>query len=371
MKTKILIGIDCTGLNKGWENTGLGLYLKHLIEGLIINKDNYKIVLFAKDIIKDDFCNFFPEADEIIYIKKLKIKKIGTLFLRNLQLAILVRKYKINVMINPYTELGALLFCPCKAIAVVHDLHFKYYPEFYSFFKRILIKWWIGKIINNYSNIIAISNYTKRDIVEIYNKNERNIKVIGNPVELKDYCEDNNDIKKIILSVNSFMKWKNQKTLVKAFYEIKDIIPYNLVLIGTGNSSYIKKLVSEMKIENRVFVKQHLTDREMSFYYKTAKLFVNTSLFEGFGRSNIEAGLMMLPVLSSEEMCLREVSFSMLEYYKPATDFKVLANRILECLNKNVYNEERLTKIKDKFEFEYNKRNIAKKYLNLIDEMIK
>ena len=369
-RNKKQIGIDCTGLNNKWIHQGVGIFIKQLVEGLIIEKEDIKIILFCQENMVKELEIIF-DADKIISLKKIKIKKVGTFLLRNLQLYKAIKLQQIDLMINPFVEFGSLIYIPCKSIGIVHDLHFKHYPLFYTSIKRSLMKFWIEKIIKNYTCIVSISEYTKKDIIELYKTNADKIKVIGNPVELN--CLDTNNIsvsKDFILSVNSFMEWKNQITLINAFDKIKKNIPYNLLLIGAGDSTNIKKLIKSLKLEGRVIVKQHLDDCEVINYYKRAVLFVNTSLFEGFGRSNIEAGLLEIPVLSTESMCLKDCSFGMLEYYKPAQDSDVLSRRMLECINSDIYTKERLIKIKMKFYEEYNKNKIARKYFEIIRNLL-
>lgn len=355
-------------------NVGVGLYTKQLIEGFLLNNTSNTYIIFLSEQIA-------TQIKEIINNSKVETVIIKNCFVRNYYLNKIIREciilkrkiYEANldVYINPHTNIFSVINNNSKNICVLHDLHFKYYPQYYNFFIRKILKWKIGYLIKKSDKITTSSNFVKKDILEIYNFfREKDIYIIGNPVEVPSIAIKKNNVnKKYILSVNSFTKWKNQITLLKAFEHIKNKIPHDLILIGYGDTRECINFIKKKNLSDRVKIKQHISENELYSYYKYASLFVNTSLFEGFGRGNIEAGLMKIPVLSSTEMCLKEVSFDLLNYYEPATNDLVLANKILFCLQNNNYLYNYLEKVKQKFEYEYNKKKIGYEFLNLINSL--
>lgn len=104
-------------------------------------------------------------------------------------------------------------------------------------------------------------------------------------------------------------------------------------------------------------------------FYK-ADLFVTNSLQEGFGRTPVEAALCMVPVISTKETSLLEVTMNEVFYYENATDDEELAKKILEVLS-NKPRKEKLKEIAEKLEEEYKEENVAKKYTELIDKILK
>lgn len=364
----IKVGVDCTFYKNNNADTGLGIFIRQIVEGISENQADLKVIVFVREEFYNTAKSLFAKV-EVRAVKTLAIKKIDKLFLQLYSLNRAIKINNIDLFINPYVAIGQLINCPCKNMVVVHDLHFKHYPNVYNSFYRFLMKKWIGRILEKADKIVAISQYTKKDIADVY-RLDKNIVVIGNPVEiLNTKSIEMNTNYKYILSVNSFAPWKNQKTLVNAFIKIKDFISHKLVLIGYGDISEIKNIIEKNKLSERVILKQYITNDELYAFYKGADLFVNTSLFEGFGRGNIEAGLLGVSILSSKEMCLEECSMGMLEYYAPATDSVILADNILRCLNEEVYDSKRLSHIQRKFHEKYSKKHIADMYIKEIYNM--
>ena len=371
------IGIDLSFITFNNINFGLGLFAKQLIEGLIKEDNKHNYIIFVHK-------NFYLSAQNIFASERIKVISIAhsyslnTNFQRPFKYFIqyfcfknLLKKAKPDLFINIYLNCFSPLY-DNKTINILHDLHFTYYPEVYS---NLGVKWQkyrIGKLLSQGVINITISDYVKKDVLNLYHEMpQEKISVISNPVEL-DICNDyelqNNN--KYILTVNSLVKWKNTITLLKSFKLIVKKMSYNLIIVGTGSEhDILQNFIKDNQLENRVIIKSEISTQALCILYKNASLFVNTSLFEGFGRSNIEAGLMKIPILSSEEMCLKEVSFGLLEYYSPAADEQILASRILECINKDVFSDERLENIKKRFILEYNKSAIAKEYLEVFNRV--
>lgn len=355
-------------------NFGIGLFSVQLLREMVKIDSKNEYILFVTDKVYEYFCNEFKQDNvciislKSIYSKNSSISKLYRVFYL---LPKFVRKYNLDCYINLSTVWYNFIPYNVKIINVVHDLHFIYYPKFYNYFMRNLIKYRIHKHILSSTKIVTISNYVKKDVANFVQCfPSENIEVIGNPVEIKNM---KSCIKKeYILSVNSFAAWKNQITLVKGYHKIlkenKDF-PYKLLLIGYGNADNLRMYIQQCNLEGRVIIKQEVSDEEIVRYYASAVLFVNTSMFEGFGRGNIEASMMMLPVLTTDVMCMREVSFGLLNYYSPPDDYNALADGIKRLLSEEA-NEKKLLAIKSKFYSEYSPKNVAKKYIGLINNVI-
>lgn len=352
---------------------GIGLFSIQLLRGILSKDKNNTYVVFVTDMVYDEIKNEFKDFNVEIVALKSKMKGIHVInkFYRLfISLPYAVRKQKIECYISFYTAWYSFIPNNIRMINVVHDLHFEYYPEFYSWIMLKIIKYRMKTILKKCNSIITISQYVKDDVLKFLGGSfTSKVNVIPNPVTVVFSSKGTRD--KFILQVNSFMSWKNQITLLKAYSRLLSTnknFPYRLVLVGYGNADNLIKYICSNNLRDKVIIEQNISEEKLKYYYDNARLFVNTSLFEGFGRGNIEAAMMMVPVLTTEVMCMREVSFDLLEYYSPATDDIVLAEKIQECIEKN-NDDDKLKYIKDKFEFEYSINNVAGKYIKVINSV--
>jgi len=88
-----------------------------------------------------------------------------------------------------------------------------------------------------------------------------------------------------------------------------------LIIVGEGSEEVkLKTLVVRLKLEDRVFFEKWQQDPIP--YFMSADVFLNTSLYEGYGRTLIEAALVGCPIVTTEvgvvgnELSLRSVLVS-------------------------------------------------------------
>ncbi|KAA0130209.1 glycosyltransferase family 4 protein [Chryseobacterium sp. SN22] len=199
-----------------------------------------------------------------------------------------------------------------KAVTI-HDLIFVRYPQYYSFFDRKIHFWKFKKAAESADKIIAISEQTKRDIIQF-------LKIPGPKVEViyqgchqafkekqsEEFTQNTkqkfNIPEKFILNVGTIEARKNLLNVVKA---LKDTgIP--LVVVGK-KTKYFKKVerfVQQNKIEVRFL--EGVSMDELAVLYKLAEIFIYPSLFEGFGIPVIEALFSRTVVITSNTSCLPE-----------------------------------------------------------------
>jgi glycosyltransferase involved in cell wall biosynthesis len=173
--------------------------------------------------------------------------------------------------------------------------------------------------------------------------------------------------KRFILDVNRFNRYKNAEILIRSFNQIKNEIPHLLYLKGNklnpAGYDFLKTLVSELKLENRVILDDsYRSKEEMRYLYRHADLFVSPSLKEGFGWTPIEAAILKTPVLISNIDVLMEVTCNKLPNFNPRSSNE-LSKKVLELLKNPPEKEER-----EKLAMFYLRKYSLK---NQIDKMVK
>lgn len=222
------------------------------------------------------------------------------------------------------------------------------------------------------STIIAISEWTKNDILQYLAISEKKVHVIPNSVSLsKSDAKIEGLPDKYILYVNTLQPHKNIQTLIEAYNKCKFKSDYKLVVVGKETVFWEKQilpLIKQNRLEQNIIHLQNLSNEEIRYVYENASLFVTTSLHEGFGYTPIEAAMCEIPVISSTSEALKESTQGLLNYYEPANDSFELAKKIEEIIimppTKDV-----LHTIAEKFKNDYSTETQLKKIIDVINSL--
>ena len=269
----------------------------------------------------------------------------------------------------PYSMNETFVKTKLKTFATVHDI----FRIHHGTKKEAEI---FTRFINDESvSLITISNYTKNDIIKTTGCT-KNIPVIPNSIKfdissqtkIPELTE-----KKYILDLNAYVSKKNPMTLLKAYNIIKDRTHLELVFCGGYMEDSLwnemQQFIKDKRLSNRVKMLFRVTDEERNWLLSNAAIFVTPSLFEGFGRTPVEAAICGIPVISTKETSLYEATQGLCIYVENPTDEKELADKILG-LTENYPSEKTLSEIAQKLEERYKKENCAKLYLRLFCDII-
>jgi glycosyltransferase involved in cell wall biosynthesis len=246
------------------------------------------------------------------------------------------------------------------------------FPQYYTFFDRKIHFWKFKKSTEKADLIIAISEQTKRDIVEFLKIPEEKIRVVyqGCHQAFKDHQSDEflNSVKekfqlpdRFILNVGTIEPRKNLLNIVKAINETE--IP--LVVVGKKTKYFnkVQNFLRKNKFENQVHFLENVSMNELAAIYKLADVFVYPSFFEGFGIPVIEALFSKTPVITSNLSCLPEAGGKDSVYIDPHHVEDLKAKIIFLWNNES----ERKRRAEKGFEFvqKFNDENIARNLMNV------
>lgn len=160
---------------------------------------------------------------------------------------------------------------------------------------------WVERLVARLStNMIAISDSTKKGLLSIGAKG--NIRVVPNGVDLEEInaVPSANDSSDVIFA-GRLIKEKNIDVLIKSIALTRDSIPdIKCLIIGDGpERSSLEKLTRNLDLEGNIHFLGFLNRSEDVFsYMKSSKVFVLPSTREGFGIVVLEANACGLPVVT-------------------------------------------------------------------------
>lgn len=298
--------------------SGLGNYSRDLVRILANNYSKNEYFLLSK--------NKNERGAEILALGNVHYCQLSSgIFSRQLKMGKDAQKLGVDIFHGLSGELPLKWNeKSIKKIVTIHDLIFERYPQFYSFFDRKIHFWKFKKAVEVADLIIAISEQTKRDIVDFLGVSEDKIRVVyqgchrafkEKPSEefLIQIREKFNLPNRFILNVGTIEVRKNLISVVKALYGTK--IP--LVVVGKKTKYYqeIKKEIQKDGIE--VHFLQEVNMEELAGLYRLADIFIYPSLFEGFGIPIIEALFSEVVVITSNLSCLPEAGGKHSVYVNP------------------------------------------------------
>lgn len=233
-------------------------------------------------------------------------------------------------------------------VLTVHDMIHEIYPELYGYNNDSLKK---RILCEKASKIIAISNNTKRDLVEIFKIPETKIKVIYHSTSLDQVPAIEPDCS---LGSEGYLLFTGNRTYYKNFLTfliaVEPILKErNLKLICTGSafSNVEKKWLEDLRLSKFVENYYCKVDGELVFLYQNAVCFIFPSLYEGFGFPLLEAFASNCPVVSSDKGSLKEIADKAAVYFDPKNIYE-MRNAIIRVISDEFLQTELIKAGKDR-----------------------
>jgi glycosyltransferase involved in cell wall biosynthesis len=223
-----------------------------------------------------------------------------------------------------------------KFVLTVHDMIHEKFPQYFSPTDRTAAN--KALLVAHATRIIAISNKTKEDLIEILHVDPNKIDVIYHgytprPTEYHGLHLPSN----YILYVGERRGYKNFDRLLDAFSTlISTHDDLKLVCAGKQLKKNEIKKIKTLGLTGRVLC-QHANDLQLEQLYHEARLFIYPSLYEGFGLPILESYANDCPVVLSSASCFPEIAGDAGEYFDPtsADDMATAMAHILDDNNRS------------------------------------
>ena len=194
-------------------------------------------------------------------------------------------------------------------VVTIHDMAMERYPEMFPLSGLEMRR--KKELALRADHIVAVSENTKKDVIELYGIPEDKITVIyhGAPKALSSYLLKDKPIEyPYILYVGSRWTYKNFVPFIEAVLPImRERQNLNIVCTGTPFSVDELALFRQYGIEDRVH-QMFVSADELVTLYVNAECFIYPSLYEGFGIPILEAWRCGCPVLLNNASCFPEIA---------------------------------------------------------------
>lgn len=319
------IGIDCQKiLSPEGNGAGIEHYVYHIVNALAAEDSrSVKLILFLQpDLQGSPVAKKLEEftRTKIEFYPRDAIERQGWWpYTKYKKMSSYLQSYDLDILHGPANVTP--LFYGGKTIVTVHDLIIYEHPEWFPggisdwFWRRQVVP----KSISNADKLIAVSKFTKQQIIDRFGINTKKIKVIYEGITTSESASGKDSKrfteKKIkepyILYIGTIEPRKNLVRAIKAFSQVSSSLP-NLRFVIAGKKGWkldeVFATVKELKLEERIIFTGYADDTTKAALYSRASAFVFPSLAEGFGLPVLDAMQSGVPVVTSKTTSLKEVA---------------------------------------------------------------
>lgn len=306
--------IGILSLYKEREITGINKVTMGLMEELLKRNQGNEYVFLGKTDwlpLSMDYIPVLPDAGGSI------------------QLNYACMAHPLDIVHSHYRPFELSKGIPCAKILTIHDLIPLIYPEWYgNQFEYYDVS--IRRCAKEADKIIAVSECTKRDVVERYGIAPDKIEVVYNGLSPKKLFADDAASESVpelegtnfIFSVSGLGPHKNQGGLAEAFLLYKRRHPESdvkLVLTGPVRKyEVVREILSRNPdaAEHVVFT-GFVSDEQLIWLYRKAMAFIYVSYYEGFGLPILEALSVGKAVICADAASMPEVGGDAVAYCNP------------------------------------------------------
>src|SRR3990167_5283150 len=318
-----IIGIDATSLSV--TGKGVSRYQHNLLIALagLDKLNNYYVFLNKKNILPE-----LPRQGNFHYVR---IGLLNRIIWDQFQLPRILKEYKLDIYhttsdslpILAKTKIALFIFeIPDYRIDLMSRAgHNSLYSKISYKYNEILFPY----ILRKAAVIMASSQSTKTDLIRKYATEGNKIQVLypgvsvcfrapGDDMTLKDTRRKYNADSGYILHISSTDPRDNTAVVIRAFGRARQEseIPQKLIIAGNVDpqASGLERLIAELNLKDRILFTGYFAEKqtgELAALYQAADVYVDPSLYEGFGFQVVEAMASGVPIIASNVTSLPEI----------------------------------------------------------------
>ncbi len=328
--------------------SGIGQYLIHLMREFPAVAPELHIEVIGHE---DEISVFLPpQHNYAIYPVSTRWQHpILNILWQNVMLPLICRTRRYGAVFLPAANRRLPLRLPCPTVGTVHDFSSIHVAGKYDPLRDFYIRHILPFLVRRLTRVIAVSECTKRDIVQFARVPAGRIAVIPHGVDRDTYhpgdkaeaqhrvCGKYGIRPPYILYISRIEHpGKNHVRLIRAFTQMKQntALPHQLVLAGSDwtRAEEVHQAAAESGARRDIRFTGFVDGRDLPDIYRGADLFVFASLYEGFGMPILEAMACGVPVACADISSLPEVAGNAALLFDPK-DENAIATAMTELIS--------------------------------------
>lgn len=311
--------------------TGLGNYSRLVIESLARLAPESKFDVYAPDMKEN------PRLKPLLQLPNVEFRlpqgilptQKGSLW-RTWGITADLKREKPDIFHGLSNELPLnIRDAGVVSVVTIHDLIYRRLPYCYTFPDRAIYDYKYSRSCRNADAIIAVSECTKKDIMELYHIPEEKIHVVyqGCDDSFKRVVSDEEKQQlrqkyelpqRFIVQVGTLERRKNLELTVKALPYLPDSL--HLVAVGRDRMEYKKQVMetaARLGVTHRIHYIKSIPFAELPTLYQCAEASTYPSIYEGFGIPVLESLNSRCPTVAATGSCLEEAGGDGAIYVNP------------------------------------------------------
>lgn len=348
----MIIGYDAKRAFRN--NSGLGNYSRMVIGGVCREGHGMVKSLLFTPTTKGRHTHYFDDIQEVEVWQPRGLWAMAGGIWRSVWSGLCARREGVDIYHGLSHELPFFLGNGVKKVVTMHDLIVRRYPKFFKPADRIIHRLKMRHACRVADMVIAISEQTKRDLVDMMHVPEEKIRVVYQSCDPIFWNPPSATLppshsavqlpERYIIAVGTVEERKNQVAAVRALALLPEDVC--LVVVGRHRGNYpqqVRRVAKELGVDHRVIFLQNAAFSDFPALYRGAVASVYMSVFEGFGIPVLESLCCDCPVVTSNVSSMPEAGGDAALYAAP-DDYRTLAAHLSRLLSDPAFRYSQIEK---------------------------
>jgi glycosyltransferase involved in cell wall biosynthesis len=312
------VAMDARSL-KGFR-TGIGTYCFNLLEHLLSIDSRLRLLLVTDSDLP---AHEWMRTDRITVAKKSFLSTNNFLW-TNIGIRPLLKHHGVDLLHSPGYTLPLRLEVP--SVVTIHDVSYAAHPHWYPYRGGAIRNAWYRASALKADHIITVSEFSRREILRVYDLDPKKVSVIYLGVNRLDFhpivhSKRMDELKhryalhdRFVLFVGDMHPRRNVARIIEAMELIRQSGPSlqetQLVLIGRVLDPNLQRLLDKWRRMDAKAIRSIgcAAEEDLPLFYNMAQLFLFPSFYEGFGLGVLEAMSCGCPVIVSKGSACEEIA---------------------------------------------------------------